>query len=97
MAEDAWRCRRTRIERKFSDAERNAILDATISWLVDPAAAVFGGVAMEIEDAIPDGLAEKWGVDVGALLEKLRNLTPGDEVALVEWIETQRSGTEPVE
>lgn len=82
--------RRTRIERRFSEAEINLMRDACISWLPEPAAAVFGGVALEVEDGLADGLAEKWGVDAEALLTKLKALTPGEEVALVELVAPPR-------
>lgn len=82
--------RRTRIERRFTEVEFNAIRDACQSWLAEPAAALFGGVALEIEDSLADGLAEKWDVDAAALLDKLKALTPGEEVALVESIEGWR-------
>lgn len=73
--------RRTRVERKFSEAEQTAILSACWSWLADPAATVFDGVAMELDD---EGLAPP------ALIAKVRALSPFEQVALVEWIETRK-------
>lgn len=78
--------RRTRIERKFTAGEISLMRDACNGWLPEPAAALFGGVALEVEDAAGDGLAEKWGVDAKSLLKKLEALTPGEEVALVDLI-----------
>lgn len=82
--------RRTRIERHFSQAEMACVLDACMNWLAEPAPTVFGGAALEVEDSLADGIAEKWGVDGGALLSKLKALTPGQEVALVEAIEAAK-------
>lgn len=78
--------RRTRIEKQFSEAELNLMRDACISWLPEPAATVFGGVALEVEDSLPDGLDKKWNVAAKTLLAKLAALTPGEEVALVEAV-----------
>jgi hypothetical protein len=78
--------RRTRIEKRFSKAEMNLMRDACLSWLPEPAATVFGGVALEVEDSLPDGLDKKWGVDAHALIAKLNGLGPGEEVALVEAV-----------
>ena len=85
--------RRSRPEDKFSEAERSAIIDACLSWALEPAAMIFGGVAMEVDDAMRDGLASKWGIDGPALLDKLGSLNPGEQIALVDWIERQRART----
>lgn len=76
--------RRTRIERRFSDEELHAIESACWSWFVEPAAVIFDGVAIEVEDygdevEIPSGL-----------VDKVRQLTPFEQVALVEWVERKR-------
>ena len=83
--------RRIRIEKKFTEAERNLIRDACLSWLPEPAATIFGGVALEVEDSLPDRLDAKWQVDAQTLLTKLAALSPGEEVALVDWIESTRA------
>lgn len=72
--------RRTRIERRFTDAEMQAIRTACQGWLPEPSATVFGGVALEVEDA------GELGTNKAALLAKLTALMPGEEVALVEFI-----------
>jgi hypothetical protein len=74
--------RRTRIERRFTDAEMQAMRTACAGWIAEPAAAVFGGVALEVEDA------GDIGIDAQSLLIKLQSLTPGEEVALVEYLQT---------
>lgn len=84
--------RRTRITRKFTDAEISLMREACQGWVPEPAATVFGGVALEVEDGLSDGLAEKWGVDPVALLKKLKSLTPGEEIALAEAVAPQRGG-----
>jgi hypothetical protein len=56
----------------FATGEMAAIVDVCNGWIVDTASVAH--VAMEIEDALPDGLAEKWAIDGPALLEKLENL-----------------------
>jgi len=82
--------RRTRIEQRFTEPELDLMTEACMSWLAEPAATVFGGVALELEDSRADGLAGKWGVDLDALLAKVGTLGPADDVALVEAIETRR-------
>lgn len=42
---------------------------------------------MELEDSLPDGIGEKWGVDAPALVARLRALPYADELALVAGIE----------
>jgi len=43
-------------------------------------------LAMEIEDGEPDGLAEKWGVDIHGLAEKIRAAHPADAWAVWDEI-----------
>ena len=54
----------------FNDAERGAILDAVNGWHVTSADLQF--IAAEVDDALPGGLAEKWGIDGPFLVRKLR-------------------------
>lgn len=77
--------RRSRID--LTPAELDAVRDALSGWLAEPAATIAGGPALEVEDALPDGLAEKWGIDGPALVGKLRALTFAQEVALVDATE----------
>lgn len=77
--------RRSRID--LSDAELAAVCDALNGWLAEPAATISGGPALEVEDALADGLAERHGIDGRALLAKLRRLTFAQEVALVDSVE----------
>jgi hypothetical protein len=84
-------CRRERPWQKFEEAELSAIRDACLSWRAEPAATIFGGVLLEVEDALADGLGEKWGVDSDQILTKLRALSPGEEIALVDWLERKRA------
>jgi hypothetical protein len=72
--------RRTRIERRFSDDELAAIRGACAAWLTrgQPAAILFDGVAVELED---EDQCEP------ALIAKIRSLDPFEQIALVEWLE----------
>ena len=42
---------------------------------------------MELEDSLPDCIAEKWEIDAPGLLARLRALPYADELALVAGIE----------
>lgn len=75
------------VEKQFSDAELNALRDVANGWLAEPAATIAGGLAMELEDSLQDGIATKWEIDADALLAKLRALPYADELALVAGIE----------
>lgn len=83
--------RRERPWERFERAELDAICDACMSWEAEPAATIIGGIALEIVDADIDGLGAKWGVDAKALAAKIDALSPGQQIALVDWIERQRA------
>lgn len=74
--------RRTRVEQQFSAEDLHHIRRACNGWLADPAATIFDGVAMELED---EGVAPR------ELLDKVRALSPFEQVALVEWLERERA------
>jgi hypothetical protein len=74
--------RRTRIERRFTADELAHIRRACWSWLAEPAATIFDGAAMELEDE---------GEAPAELIAKLRALTPFEQVALVEWLEREKN------
>jgi hypothetical protein len=82
--------RRSRPWETLSEAERGAVRDACLSWIAEPAATIIGGVGLEIRDAEADGIGAKWGVDALALASKIDAMTPGEQIALVDWIERQR-------
>lgn len=69
----------------LTPAELDAVRDACSGWLAEPAATIAGGVALEVQDALDDGLAER--VDGAALVAKLSALTYAQEVALVDSVE----------
>lgn len=73
---------------QFSAAELNALRDVCNGWAAEPATTISGGLAMELADSLPDGIAEKWEIDADALLAKLRALPYADELALVAGIES---------
>ncbi|WP_236213437.1 hypothetical protein [Metapseudomonas otitidis] len=79
--------RRERIERLFDEAELNALRELLNGTVNEPAELIRGSLRMSWEDAIEDGLAEKWGLDGPATLQKLSALTYVQEVALVEAVE----------
>ena len=56
----------------FTASEMGAILDACNGWLIDTAS--IAHISIEVADALPGGLAEKWAIDGPALLEKLERL-----------------------
>lgn len=79
--------RRERIEKLFSDAEWNALRDLLAGVCSEPAALIRGSLSMGWEDAIEDGLAEKWDVDPVGLSRKLAELTYVQEVCVIEAVE----------
>lgn len=74
-------------EAQFSEAELMALRDVANGWLAEPAATIAGGLALELSDSLPDGIAEKWGIDAPALIAKLNNMPYADQLALVASIE----------
>ena len=70
--------RRTAIAERFSAEEAAALREGCSGWVAEPAAVVFGGVALELRSR---------GLGTPALFSKLEQLTPLEEVALVEWLE----------
>lgn len=79
--------RRARIDERFTPAEMDCIRDVCTGWLAEPAATIAGGIGLELLDSIPDGIGEKWGVDVRALAARVDALPFADQIALVESIE----------
>lgn len=77
--------RRSRV--KLTPAELDAVRDALNGWLAEPAATIAGGPALEVEDALADGLAERHGIDGRELVATLRGLTYAQELALVDAVE----------
>ena len=75
------------IEAQFSASEMNAMRDVANGWWAEPAATIDGGLALNLEDSIQDGIGEKWGIDAPALVARLRALPFADQLALVVGIE----------
>lgn len=70
--------------------ERLNIRSVCMCWITrgQLADALLGGLAAEVEDsALPGGDLE--GQDVAPLVAKLRAMTPIQQFALIEWIESQ--------
>lgn len=73
---------------ELSNAELDLLRDASNGVLHEPASLIRGALAQGVGDAIAlDGLAEKWGVDGEALVEKLRGLSLAQEIRLIEDLE----------
>lgn len=72
---------------QFSEAELNALRDVANGWIADPAATIAGGLALELSDSLPDGIANKWDINAPSLIAKLNALPYADELALVAGIE----------
>jgi hypothetical protein len=68
----------------FTAAEWQILCDACADWRPDPASVIPGGAALCVADAARDG------VNVGALKEKLFELTPARCFVLCELIEEGR-------
>ena len=86
--------RRARIDTRFSEAEFNAIYDCCNGTWFEPAQLIVNAVLANFDDSLIDGLAEKWEIDAGEVIAKLRALTYADQVALVEKIEQFWRGVE---
>jgi hypothetical protein len=77
---------RRRLAAELSDGEIGLILDALNGTMfAEPFSIQI--VPVEIEDALPDGLAEKWEVDGPALVKKLEAMDYWHLVALVDAVE----------
>jgi hypothetical protein len=76
--------RRMRVHERFSETEIKHLLAIMADWSAEPAAALFGGLLLEMR-------MQKLGTPV--LEKKLQALSPFDEVGLVEWLETRMRGT----
>jgi len=56
----------------FTASEMAAILDACNGWLIETAS--IAHISIEVADALPGGLAEKWGINGRQLVSKLERL-----------------------
>lgn len=63
---------RAYLQSLLEPGELAAILDACNGWLIDAVSLQY--VAIEVSDAMEDGLAAKWSIDGPALVEKLEQL-----------------------
>jgi hypothetical protein len=66
----------------FSESEFLCFCDATMSTAFEPWS-VESGFGLDVADSEPDGLAEKWSVELKALSEKLDSLTPIQKCAML--------------
>jgi hypothetical protein len=84
-----------RIERRtirdlFTRDEFNLMLEAALYKIYDFAEGIFGAV---LDGAINEAssLFLQHNVDRDALIKKLKGLTPGQQLALVDWLEEMRA------
>lgn len=83
-----------RIERRglrnlFSKEEMALMLNNALSTAYSYPT-VYGAVLADTEDEA-DAQFDYYGVNRGSLISKLRGLTPGQQFALVDWLEEMRS------
>lgn len=70
----------------FERSEWALIMEACLGTLWEPAANI-RYLWQGVEDALADGLAEKWGVDGAALIERLKQLPFAEELRIVHELE----------
>ncbi|SLM15282.1 conserved hypothetical protein [uncultured spirochete] len=85
------RAERRRLRDLFEENEINLLLNNALSTIYSYQT-IIGAVLADTEDEDPSQF-EFFGVDRAALIEKLRNLTPGQQFALVDWLEEMRSAS----
>lgn len=66
----------------LSEPEAMLIIDSLNGSLLDTSS--YRLLWAEIDDALDDGLAEKWGIDGFALVAKLRALSPAQAMAVID-------------
>lgn len=69
----------------LTEGEASLIVDALNGTIIDVSTAQL--LAAEVEDGLGDGLAEKWGVDGGALVAKVRAWTLAQRMAVCDAAE----------
>lgn len=90
MREDLETLQRLGRPPALSEQEWGLLRDALVSSVYSPSMARSLPLllAATVEDSAPDGLADKWGVDLTALAERLRTLHPADAWAV--WDQVRR-------
>lgn len=73
----------------FTRDEVNLMLNNALSTIYAPAGVIPGAVLASTEDE-DQAVFKKFQVDKGALLTKLKGLSPAQDFALVDWLETLR-------
>lgn len=74
----------------FTEPEASLLVDALNGLILEPHSGHL--LWANIDDALRDGLAEKWGVDGPALVERLRKLPPFAQFAVWEAAERWWNG-----
>lgn len=81
---------RRALESLFSETELNALTDAIWNTALGKGAVILGAVLAAFADSRHDGLYDRWGVDAPEVIRKLKGLSVGQEIALVELLERRR-------
>lgn len=82
---------RKALEEIFSGVtDLDSLADAVWNTVWRPASTLINGVLADFQDSGPDGLYEKWGVDPQTIIEKLRGLNYGQQIALGELLERRK-------
>lgn len=77
---------------QFSVGEACLLCDTCNGWLVTPSS--YCCIWMEVEDGIElNGLDEKWEVDGPRFIKRLKNLSPAENLAVIDAIERWFEGS----
>lgn len=71
---------------EFTPSEWGLVMDACRGTWWEPAANI-AALWMGVDDALDDGLSEKWGVDGIALVKRLKGLSFAEELRIVHELE----------
>lgn len=87
-----------RIERRvlreiFTQEELNLMLNNALSTIYSDGEGIIGEVLADTQDEI-DANFEYFGVDRKKIVDKLKALTPGQQFALVDWLEELRANAD---
>lgn len=80
------------LKRLFTQTELNVIAAASASVSWTPALRIVGGILANFEDNVLDGALNEGKVNTPQIADKLRSLSVGQQIALVELFEMQRRG-----
>jgi len=84
-----YRIDQRKFKELFTDSEKNLMLNNALSTKYD-AASIPGAVLADTQDEDPEQF-DYYGVNRVTLIEKLKGLSTGEQVALVAWLEELRA------